>query len=140
VHTSGRWQRAPDDPRLDASLLLPALRGAVPVDDPRTKATLAGYLDELTGDGYAYRYRHDDRPLHDAEGSFLLCGFLASLSLHQQGDRVEARAWHERTAAACGPAQLFSEEYDARQHQMRGNLAQAFVHALMIESAARLAS
>jgi alpha,alpha-trehalase len=140
MHPTGRWQRAADDPRLDAALLLPGLRGAVPRDDPRIRATLAAYLDELTSDGFAYRYRHDDRPLHEAEGSFLLCGFLAALSLHHQDERVEARAWHERTAAACGPAQLFSEEYDAQQHQMRGNLAQAFVHALMIESAARLAA
>jgi GH15 family glucan-1,4-alpha-glucosidase len=34
---------------------------------------------------------------------------------------------------------LFSEEYDAIQHQMRGNLPQAFVHALMLETARRLA-
>ena len=44
---------------------------------------------------------------------------------------MEARAWFERTRAACGPPQLFSEEFDAQQHQMRGNLPQAFVHALM---------
>lgn len=52
---------------------------------------------------------------------------------------MEARAWHERTRAACGPPELFSEEYDAIQHQMRGNLPQAFVHALMLETARRLA-
>jgi GH15 family glucan-1,4-alpha-glucosidase len=39
--------------------------------------------------------------------------------------------------AAC-PPQLFSEEYDTHQHEMRGNLPQAFVHALMIETSARL--
>jgi len=31
---------------------------------------------------------------------------------------------------------LFSEEYDVCQHQLRGNLPQAFVHALLIEAAA----
>ena len=118
---------------------VPALRGAIAPDDPRTTATLHAYLRDLTRDGYAYRFRHDDRPLPDAEGSFLLCGFLVALSLDQQGKPVEARAWYERTRAACGPPQLFSEEYDARQHQMRGNLPQAFVHALAIEASARLA-
>ncbi len=63
-----------------------------------------------------------------------------TLATLQQGDDRAAIAWWERTRAACGPAQLFSEEYDAVQHQMRGNLPQAFVHALMIESAAALAS
>jgi hypothetical protein len=138
THPNGRWQRAPDDAGLDAALLIPALRGAVPPGDPRTTATLRAYLRELTLHGYAYRFRHDDRPLPDAEGSFLLCGFLTALALHGESLPVQARAWFERTRAACGPSQLFSEEYDSEQHQMRGNLPQAFVHALMIESAVRL--
>jgi alpha,alpha-trehalase len=138
LHPDGHWQRAPDLPALDAALLFPGLRGAVPADDPRTVTTLQAYLRELTRDGYAYRFRHDDRQLAEAEGSFLLCGFLVALSLHQQDEPVEARAWYERTRAACGPPQLFSEEYDAHQHQMRGNLPQAFVHALAIEAATRL--
>ena len=54
--------------------------------------------------------------------------------------RLSAHRWYERTRAACGPPQLFSEEYDQTQHQMRGNLPQAFVHALMIEASVRLAS
>ena len=138
LHPDGRWQRAADDEALDAALLLLPLRGALAHDDPRSRATLTAYLQALAEDGYAYRFRHDDRPLADAEGSFLLCGFLVALALDQQGDRVEARAWFERTRAATGPPELFSEEYDARQHQMRGNLPQAFVHALMVETAARL--
>lgn len=140
LHPDGYWQRSPDDPALDAALLLPGLRGAVPADDPRTVATLSAYLRDLTEDGYADRFRHDDRPLAEAEGSFLLWGFLVALSLDQQGRHVEARAWYERTRAACGPPQLFSEEYDAHQHQLRGNLPQAFVHALMVEASARLRS
>jgi GH15 family glucan-1,4-alpha-glucosidase len=120
--------------------LLPGLRGAVTADDPRTITTLKTYLRELTVDGYAYRFRRDERPLGDAEGSFLLCGFLTVLALQQQGEDVEARAWFERTCAATGPARLFSEEFDAEQQQMRGNLPQGFVHAVMLESAARLAN
>ncbi len=140
LHESGRWQRAPDDPGLDAALLLPALRGAVPIDDPRSTRTFTAYLDALTRDGFAYRFRHDDRPLADAEGAFLLCGFLVALTHHRLGDAVEARSWYDTSRAATGPPQLFSEEYDAVQHQLRGNLPQAFVHALHIETAARLAA
>jgi hypothetical protein len=103
LHPYGRWQRAADDPGLDAALLLPPLRGAVPPDDPRTAATLEAYLREVTVDGYAFRFRHDERPLAEAEGSFLLCGFLVALALQQAGHRVEARAWFERTRAATGP-------------------------------------
>jgi GH15 family glucan-1,4-alpha-glucosidase len=140
LHPEGQWQRAPDDPASDASLLFAGIREAVPSDDPRTAATLAAYLRELTVDGYAYRYRHDDRPLHEAEGSFLLCGFATALALFQQGRPTAAVGWFERSRAACGPPGLFSEEYDSHQHQMRGNLPQAFVHALMIETSAALSS
>lgn len=65
---------------------MPPLRGAVPADDPRTRQTLNAYLAELTQDGYGYRFRSDDRRLGDAEGAFLLCGFLLALALHQQGE------------------------------------------------------
>jgi GH15 family glucan-1,4-alpha-glucosidase len=137
---SGYWRRSPDDGAVDASLLFAGIRGTLPVDDPRTGATLEACLRDLTVDGYAYRFRHDDRPLEEAEGSFLLCGFLIALALHQSGRSLEARGWFERTRAACGPPLLFSEEFDTRQRQMRGNLPQAFVHALMLETSARLAN
>ncbi len=140
LHPSGRWQRSPEDPGLDAALLFPPVRGALPADDPRTVTTLRAFLAELTEDGYAYRFRHDQRPLGEAEGAFLLCGFMLTLALHQQGRGVEAARWFERNRAACGPAGLYSEEYDVTQRQMRGNLPQAFVHALMLECAATLAA
>ncbi len=139
LHPSGRWQRSPDDPGLDGALLLPPIRGALPADDPRTTTTLRAYAAELTEDHLAYRFRHDDRPLADAEGAFVLCGFVMALAQRQQGDLPSAMRWFERNRAACGPAGLFSEEYDVAQRQMRGNLPQAFVHALMLECAARLA-
>ncbi|MCQ4083749.1 glycoside hydrolase family 15 protein [Streptomyces sp. RB6PN25] len=139
THPSGRWQRSPDDPRLDAALLFAPVRGAVPPDDPRSALTLRAYLSELTQEHYAYRFRHDERPLNEAEGAFLLCGFLTALAEHQQGHELEAVRWFERNRAACGPPGLFAEEFDVPQRQLRGNLPQAFVHALMLECAARLA-
>jgi alpha,alpha-trehalase len=140
VHPSGRWQRAPDDPGMDAALLLPAVRGALPADDPRTLRTLHAYLAELTQDGFGYRFRHGGRPLGSAEGAFVLCGFVTALALHQQGRQVEATRWFERNRAAYGSPGLYSEEYDVAERQLRGNLPQAFVHALLLECAARLGS
>jgi GH15 family glucan-1,4-alpha-glucosidase len=135
VHPSGRWQRAREDPRVDAALLMPAIRGAVPAEDPRALATLRAVEAELTQDGYCYRYRPDDRPLGEAEGAFLLCGYVMALAHHQQGDRLAAARWFERNRAACGPPGVFAEEYDVAQRQLRGNLPQAFVHALLLECA-----
>jgi GH15 family glucan-1,4-alpha-glucosidase len=139
LHPDGRWQRAPDDPRVDASLLLPVVRGGLPADDPRSQATRQAVLADLERDGFVYRFRHDARPLHEAEGAFLLCGFIAALATHQVGDTARARGFFERSRSACGPAGVFSEEYDVRQRQQRGNLPQAFVHALMFEASVRLA-
>jgi len=139
LHPDGRWQRAPDDSRVDAALLVPAIRGAVPVTDPRTVATLQAVRDDLARDGFVYRFRPDEQPLGEAEGAFLLCGFLMALSDHQQGDDLAAVRWFERNRTACGPPGLFTEEFDIGQRQLRGNLPQAFVHALLLETAHRLA-
>jgi hypothetical protein len=139
LHPSGRWQRAPDDERVDAALLLPSIRGAMPARDPRAQATLAAVVAELGQDGFLYRYRADDRSLGESEGAFLLCGFAMALALHQHGREVEAARWFERNRAACGPPGLLTEEYDVTQRQVRGNAPQAFVHALLLESAHALA-
>lgn len=140
LHPSGRWQRSPGDPRLDGALLLPPLRGALPAEDPRTVRTLDACRQALTHDYYAYRFRLENRPLGEAEGAFLLCGHLMAMAEHQQGREREALRWFERNRSACGPPGLFAEEYDVSQRQLRGNLPQAFVHALMLESSTRLAT
>jgi GH15 family glucan-1,4-alpha-glucosidase len=93
---------------------------------------------ELAADGYVYRFRHDDRPLHKAEGAFLLCGFWMAQVEHARGNPVAAAHWFERNRSACGPAALYTEEYDVHQRQLRGNLPQAFVHAGLLECAVTL--
>ncbi len=135
LHPEGYWQRSPTDAGVDAALLLPGIRGAVPADDPRTIATLKAIERDLCQDGFCYRFRPDDRPLGDSEGAFLMCGFTMSLAFAQQGDAVRATAWFERNRTACGSPGLLTEEYDVRQRQLRGNLPQAFVHALLLECA-----
>jgi GH15 family glucan-1,4-alpha-glucosidase len=138
IHPSGRWQRAPNDDRVDAALLSPSIRGALPSCDSRNGTTLDAVERELTDNGFVYRFRHDERPLAEAEGAFLLCGYWMALAWHQQGARERARAWFEQTRAAYGAPGLYAEEYDAGQRQLRGNLPQAFVHALAVECALTL--
>jgi GH15 family glucan-1,4-alpha-glucosidase len=138
VHASGRWQRSPADERVDAALLLPVIRGAVSPDDPRTTATVRAVLADLAEDGYVYRFRHNAQPLRHAEGAFLLCGFWMAQAMQVCGSHTEAAHWFERNRAACGPAGLYTEEYDVHSRQLRGNLPQAFVHAGLLESAVRL--
>ena len=140
LHPSGRWQRALDDAHVDAALLLPGIRGAVSHADPRSVATAEAVRRDLTQDGYVYRFRHGARPLGEAEGAFTLCGFLMAITTHEEGDALGALRWFERNRAACSTSGLFTEEYDVAQRQLRGNYPQAFVHALLIESASRIAS
>jgi GH15 family glucan-1,4-alpha-glucosidase len=140
LHDSGRWQRSPTDARVDASLLMAAVRNAVPADDPRSLATLDAVRSDLGSDLYVYRFRQDERPLNEAEGAFLLCGFQMALGLHQQGQDAEAFRWFERNRAATGSPGLLTEEFDVVQRQLRGNLPQAFVHAMLLETACRLAN
>ena len=88
LRRSGRWQRAPDDERVDAALILAGILGALPSGDPRTLATLRAVTEQLTEDGYCYRFRPDARPLGEAKGAFLLCGFRMALACAGQGDEV----------------------------------------------------
>ena len=134
----GHWQRSVQDTRVDGALLFAALRGATPPDDPRALATLRAVESDLCDEFFCYRYRPDGRPLGEAEGAFLLCGFAMALSLESVGRHVEAAHWFERNRSACGTPGLLSEEYDVAQRQLRGNLPQAFVHALLLECAATL--
>jgi alpha,alpha-trehalase len=138
VHSSGRWQRAPDDERVDAALLAHMIRGGLPLDDPRNVATVDAVQRELATDGYVYRFRHDARPLDQAEGAFLLCGLWMALVEEARGHPVAAAHWFERSRGACGPAALYTEEFDVHQRQLRGNLPQAFVHAAVLECAVTL--
>lgn len=135
----GRWQRAEDDRRVDAALLLPFLRDAGTHGQARMEETMRAVERDLVDDFYVYRFQHDEGALADTEGAFLLCGFAMAMARHRSGDRVAAARYFERNRAACGPPGLFAEEYDVLQRQMRGNIPQAFVHAMLLESAARLA-
>jgi GH15 family glucan-1,4-alpha-glucosidase len=101
-------------------------------------ATLQAVLRDLVSEGYVYRYAVDGRPLGDVEGAFLMCGFLLTLAQLSAGDVVDAFRWFERQRSACGPPGLFTEEFHVQQRQLRGNLPQGFVHALMLEAAIRL--
>ncbi|WP_030842889.1 glycoside hydrolase family 15 protein [Streptomyces hygroscopicus] len=134
----GHWSRAEDDEGPEAALLLPLARGCLPPDDPSGPLTRRFVEARLSEDGYLYRFGHGDQPLGEAEGAFLLCGFMMALAAHHQRDAVSAFRWCERTRAACGPPGLFAEEYDVRQRRLRGNLPQAFGHAQLLEAAVRL--
>ena len=75
-----------------------------PSTTPERVATRHAVLDQLQDELYVYRFRHDQRPLADAEGAFTLCGFIAALDAHHAGHPVTAARLFERNRASCGPA------------------------------------
>lgn len=140
LHADGFWQRTPDDQRVDAALLLPGIRGGFEPRDPRSIATLDAVQRDLVDDGYVYRYRPAGRTLGEQEGAFLLCGFVLALAQLNAGRPLGAYRCFERNRAASGTPGLLSEEFDVEQRQLRGNLPQAFVHAMLLETSVRLAA
>ena len=90
---------------------------------------------DLGKDHYLYRYGELGHELGEDEGAFLIGNFWMSLAQLRAGSPIEAARWFERGRAAMSTAGLFSEEFDAAEHQLRGNLPQAFVHAMFIEAA-----
>ena len=135
----GYWQRTDTDHRVDAALLLPPIRDVQADLEPLTAETVKAVRSTLVDDGYVYRYAPADEPPGESEGAFLLCGFALALAEAQLGNGVEAFRWFERNRAVCGPAGLLADEFDVEQRQLRGNLPQAFVHAMLLEAAVRLA-
>ena len=67
--------------RVDASLLLSEIRGAVAPDDPRSVATRLAVIDELCEDDYIYRYAEPGEPLGTERGRLFDLQLLDVLGL-----------------------------------------------------------
>ena len=125
---------------LDASLLLIALVGFLPADDPRVRGTLAAVEDNLMRDGLVMRYdtgRGTDG-LPPGEGAFLACSFWLVDNYVLQKRYDDARALFVRLLALRNDVGLLAEEYDATAKRLVGNFPQAFSHLALINSAHNL--
>jgi GH15 family glucan-1,4-alpha-glucosidase len=138
---TGGFQRAYDDPRADASLLLLADIGFVGPEDPRFAATVQAVEDELlTPEGFVLRYdtaRVDDG-LPPGEGAFLPCSFWLANAYVRLGRHAEAKALFERLLGLSNDVGLLSEEYDSAAKRLVGNFPQAFTHVALLSTAMNL--
>jgi GH15 family glucan-1,4-alpha-glucosidase len=125
---------------LDASMLLAAMFGFLPHDDPRLHASVIAVADELTENGFVLRYRTDetDDGLSGKEGSFLICSFWLVSALAIVGEEQRARDLMERLLRVATPLGLYAEEFDVETGRHLGNFPQAFSHLALIEAAARI--
>jgi GH15 family glucan-1,4-alpha-glucosidase len=126
---------------LDASLLMLAIVGFLPPDDPRIVGTVAAIQDGLVEDGFVRRYQtetNDVDGLPGGEGAFLMTTFWLADNLVLMGRRDEADAIFDRVCALQNDVGLLSEEFDPATGRMLGNFPQAFSHVALINTAANL--
>ncbi len=121
---------------LDASLLLAPLVRFLPVDDPRTKATVLAIADELTVHGLVMRYRVEetDDGFTGEEGSFTICSFWLVSALCEIGEYHRARKLCVKLLSFAGSLDLYGEEIDPHTNQHLGNFPQAFTHLALINA------
>ena len=126
---------------LDASLLLVAVVGFLPPDDPRMVGTVAAIERQLLRDGLVLRYDTGDGKdgLPPGEGAFLACSFWLADNYLLQDRFDEAQALFDRLLGYCNDVGLLAEEYDPVAKRQLGNFPQAFSHVALINTATGLA-
>lgn len=128
---------------LDASLLMMALVGFLPPEDPRIASTVAAIEKRLSRDGLIQRYSSsafdEVDGLPPGEGVFLPCTFWYADNLVLLGREDEAQKVYERLLALSNDVGLFSEEYDPEARRLIGNFPQALTHVALVNSAIHVA-
>lgn len=127
---------------LDASLLLIALVGFLPPQDPRIRSTVEAVERKLLREGLVMRYdSHSGTDgLPPGEGAFLACSFWLVDNYVLLGRDSDARALFERLLSLRNDVGLLAEEYDPTAGRQLGNFPQAFSHLALINSARNLTS
>jgi GH15 family glucan-1,4-alpha-glucosidase len=126
---------------VDASLLLLAIVGFLPPDDPRIRNTVARIERDLMPDGIVLRYNTEKKVdgLSGTEGAFLACSFWMVDNLVMLGRLEDAQELFAKLVGFANDVGLLAEEYDVRARRMLGNFPQAFSHVALINSAIGLA-
>jgi GH15 family glucan-1,4-alpha-glucosidase len=124
---------------LDASNLMIPIVGFVSHDDPRARATADRIADELSADGFVYRYVTDGVDgLSGEEATFAICSFWLVECLARAGESHRARQLFERLLGFCNDVGLLAEEIDPHSGELIGNFPQAFSHLGLIQAAIAL--
>ena len=118
---------------IDASLLLMAVVGFLPADDPRMAATIAKVQEVLNEGGLIRRMKAHADGVN--EGAFLACSCWMADCLDMQGKHEEATQQFERVLALANDVGLFSEEYNVPAKHLNGNFPQALTHLAIVNTA-----
>ncbi len=126
-----------DTLEVDASLLLIALSGFLPGDDPRVLGTIAAVEQDLLRDGLVLRYRTQSGVdgLQGDEHPFIACSFWLVAAYAKAGRIQDAHDLMGRLVGLLNDVGLLSEEYDPGERRMAGNFPQAFSHLALVSAA-----
>jgi pentatricopeptide repeat protein len=137
--TGAFTQSFADGGKHDASNLMIPIVGFVTHDDPRARATAERIVDELSADGFVYRYLTDGVDgLSGDEATFAICSFWLVECLARAGETERARSLFERLLRFCNDVGLLAEEIDPHSGELIGNFPQAFSHVGLIQAAIAL--
>ena len=124
---------------VDTSLMLMAVYGYKPAQDPRLLATFKRIDRELGDNGFLYRFpKGFDDFLPPGEGAFVICSFWAVEFLARLGKRDEAIQRFEHILSCANDVGLLAEEVEPPTGNARGNFPQAFSHVGLINAALSL--
>jgi GH15 family glucan-1,4-alpha-glucosidase len=125
---------------VDASLLMIAVTGFLPSNDPRVRGTIEAVQRDLMRDGLVRRYLTDPAVdgLPAGEGVFIPCTLWLAAALCTIGEHDEAQQLLERVLALTNDVGLLSEEYDPVLRRLVGNFPQALSHVALVSTALRL--
>ncbi len=131
-HSRGHFVQHYGSRQLDASLLLLAPIGFLPVSDDRLRGTIEAIARELTEDGFVLREPRSESP---SEGAFLACTCWLADCRTMQGRNAEAKELLERVLAVRNDLGLVSEEFDLGARRLCGNFPQALTHLALVNTA-----
>jgi len=121
--------------RLDASLLMMAIIGFLPANDPRVEGTVKQIEKRLIRDGLVLRYEiSGSRSVSTGEGAFLPCSFWLADNYELMGRHDEAQKTLQHLLGLCNDLGLLSEEYDFENQRQLGNFPQALTHLAVVNT------
>jgi len=134
----GVFVQAFNRPEMDAALLLLPAVGFLGYDDERMIRTTDAVRTDLEEEGLLRRYPAGNDEMEVEEGVFLPCSFWLVECLARQGRLHEAHEIFNRVLSTGNDLGLFSEEYDPKKGEMRGNFPQGLTHLSLITAAVAL--
>lgn len=126
---AGAYTGAIGSDNLDASVLLMAIMGFLPADDPRMRRTVDTIERDLAQDGHVRRWTGA------VEGGFVICSFWLANVLALAGELERAEKIFAAVIARTNDLGLLAEEIDPSSGDLIGNFPQAFSHVGLINAA-----